>query len=148
MRTDLRAARDALSRAVAADLQDEDLVYFALWERSIERQQHAPTDGVADRVLLSISDDGSWTAKLAAFGAGKATADEIVAAAQSPSKRAEAMFYVALDRRSKGDRAAADELLKQVAGGAGVDLIEADLARQLALPTMPLSPPASVASVP
>ena len=149
VRGDLRAARDALSRGVGADLQDEDLVYLALWERAIERQQHAPTDGVADRVLSSISDDGSWTAKLAAFGVGRATADELVAAAQSPSKRVEAMFYVALDRRSKGDRVAADELLKQVASGAGVDLIEADLARQLVTPATPLNPPASVvASVP
>jgi len=149
LRTDLRAARDTLSRAVSADLADEDLVYFALWERALERQQRAQTDGVADRVLASVSDDGSWTAKLAAFGVGKATADDLIAAAQSPSKRVEAMFYVALDQRSKGDRAKADEVLKQVAGGAGVDLIEADLARQLIAPTAPLNPPPSViAAVP
>jgi tetratricopeptide (TPR) repeat protein len=149
VRGDLRAARDTLSRAVTADLADEDLVYFALWERTLERQQHAPTDGVAERVLASISDDGSWTAKLAAFGVGKATGDEMVAAAQSPSKKVEAMFYVALDRRSKGDRAGADELLKQVVGGVGVDLLEADLARQLVTPSAPLNPPSSiVASVP
>ncbi len=143
IRGDLRAARDTLSRAVTANLEDDDLVYFALWERAIETQQHAQTDGVADRVLASVGDDGSWTAKLAAFGVGKATGDDLVTAAQSPSKRVEAMFYVALDRRSKGD-AGANEVLKQVAMGAGVDLIEADLARQLLAPTAPLNPPASV----
>lgn len=145
----LRAARDVLSRAVTADLEEDDLVYFALWARSIERLQHASSDGVADRVFASVSDDGSWTAKLAAFGTGKLPADALIAAAVSPSKHVEALFYVALDRRSKSDRVGADEQLKQVVAGAGIDLIEAELARKLLTPPVPLNPPPSfVASVP
>lgn len=147
VRGDLKASRNALSRAVAADLDDEDLVYFALWERTVERQQHAVTDGVANRVIASIADDGSWSAKLAAFGAGKINGDQLAAVAQSPAKRVEALFYVALERRNKGDRAGADEAFKQVIAGAGVDLIESDLARQLLTPVTPLSPPPSVVAV-
>jgi hypothetical protein len=139
--------RSALSRAVTANLDDDDLVYFALWEHAVERQLHQTTDGVGDRVLASISDDGSWTAKLAAFGAGKLRADDLVAAAHSPSKKVEATFYVALDRRSRGDRAGSDEALKQVVAGAGVDLIESDLAQKLLVPPAPLNPPPSVVAL-
>jgi len=145
VRDDLAAARDALRRAVGADLGEDDLVYFALWERAVERQQHAATDGVADRVFASIGTDGTWASALAAFALGRINGDALVAAAQSPSKKAEATFYVALDRRSKGDRAGADEGLKLVATGAGVDLIEAELARQMLAPRAPLNPPASLA---
>jgi tetratricopeptide (TPR) repeat protein len=149
VRGDLKASRDALHRAITADLDDDDLVYFALWERAVERTQQAITDGVAERVFESVHDDGSWNSKLAAFGAGRLGADALVAAAQSPSKKAEALFYVGLDKRSKGDRAGGDEAFKQVAAGAGVDLIEADVAQKLLTPPSPLAPPPSVlASVP
>ncbi len=147
VKNDLRAVRAALSHAVTSDLDDDDLVYFALWEHAIERQQHVPTDGVGDRVLASISENGSWTAKLAAFGAGKLRGEDLALAAHSPSKKIEATFYVALDRRSRGDRAGSDEALKQVIAGAGVDLIEADLAQKLLVPPSPLNPPPSVVAL-
>jgi tetratricopeptide (TPR) repeat protein len=147
VRGDVRAVRDALSRAVGANLEDDDLVYFALWEHAVERMQHVVTDGVGDRVLAAIADDGSWTAKLAAFGAGRLKGDDLVAAAGSPAKKVEALFYVALDRRSHGDRAGADEGFKQVVAGAGVDLIESDLAQKLLAPPSPLNPPASVVAL-
>lgn len=147
VRNDLRAMRDALSRAVTADLDDDDLVYFALWEHAIERQQHVATDGVGDRVLASIYDDGSWASKLAQFGSGKLRGDDLVAAAHSPAKKVEAMFYVGLDRRSRGDRAGSDEVFKQVITGAGVDLIESELAQKLLSPPSPLNPPPSVVAL-
>ncbi len=148
VRGDLAASREALRRAVGADLGEDDLVYFALWERAVERQQNAASDGVADRVLASIHDDGTWASTLSAFALGRIKPAELIAAAPSPSKQAEATFYVALDRRSRGDRAGADAQLKQVASGAGVDLIEADMARQMLTPRQPLSAPASVTATP
>ncbi|HSQ65374.1 MAG TPA: hypothetical protein VLM85_19280 [Polyangiaceae bacterium] len=144
VRGDLAAARDTLSHAVGADLDDEDVVYYALWERAVERQTRAPSDGVAERVFASIPSDRGWASKLAAFGAGRLRAEDLLAAATSPSKKAEALFYAALDKRLS-DRPAADELLKQVAAGPGVDLIESDVARQLLAPMAPLQPPAGVA---
>ena len=144
----LKASRDALRHAIDADLAPDDLVYFALWERAVERLGHATTDGVADRVFSSIADDGTWASRLAAFALGKIKGADLIAAAPSPSKKAEATFYVALDQRAKGDLAAASESLKQVATGAGVDLIEAELARQMLTPRAPLTPPASVAAIP
>ncbi|HEY1954094.1 MAG TPA: hypothetical protein VGH28_00730 [Polyangiaceae bacterium] len=144
----LTASRDALRRAVGADLSDDDIVYFALWERALERQLGAVTDGVADRVLGSIGENGTWASSLAAFALGKITGPALIASAPSPSKQAEATFYVALDERSKGQRAAAEQGFKQVATGAGVDLIEAELAKQMISPRAPLTPPGWVAALP
>jgi hypothetical protein len=68
-----------------------------------------------------------------------------MAAASSPAKRAEATFYVALDRRAAGDKAGADEHFKAVAAGPGVDLLETEYARFWLRPsTATLAVPAGV----
>ena len=146
VRGDLAAAREGLGRGVAADLDDEDIVYYALWVRALERQANAKGDGVAERTFERIENNGSWASKLAAFGLGRLKADDLMAAASSPAKRAEATFYVALDRRAAGDKSGADELLKAVAAGPGVDLLETEYARAWLRPNAaPLALPAGVA---
>ena len=47
VRADLPTAREGLQRAVAADLDDDDLVYFALWVRLLERAVARPDGRVA-----------------------------------------------------------------------------------------------------
>src|SRR5262249_52713714 len=64
---DLKAARDGLQRGLAADLDNDDLVYYALWVRLLERQLKVPSDGAAERVLASAVDSGRWTGKIAQF---------------------------------------------------------------------------------
>src|SRR5262249_21815955 len=68
---DLKAAREGLQRGLAAELDNDDLVYYALWVRLLERQLKVPTDGVAERVFASAVDSGRWTGKIAQFGAGQ-----------------------------------------------------------------------------
>jgi hypothetical protein len=46
-------------------------------------------------------------------------------------QRYEALFYDAMDRRVTGDVKGGDELLRQVAAGAGLELSEASLARDM-----------------
>src|SRR5208282_1802163 len=99
VRGDLPGARDGLARALSAELDADDLVYYALWVRLLERQLQKPTDGVAVRVFASIVDDGRWTGRLAAFGSGKIRADALVASAKTPTQKTEALFYAAMDRR-------------------------------------------------
>jgi tetratricopeptide (TPR) repeat protein len=82
VRADVGAARDGLQRALAADLDTDDLVYFALWVRLLERQLRVPTDGSPDRVFGSRggddkpaaaekgADKGGWVSTLARFGEG------------------------------------------------------------------------------
>jgi tetratricopeptide (TPR) repeat protein len=129
VRGDLPAARDGLARALAADLDSDDLVYFALWVRLLERQLHAVGEGAPDRAFASIADDGRWVATLARFGEGKIKGDDLIARAQTPIQKYEALFYDAMDHRALGDAKGGDALLRQVVAGTGMQLSEVSLAR-------------------
>jgi tetratricopeptide (TPR) repeat protein len=131
VRGDLPAAREGLAWALAADLDADDLVYFALWVRLLERQLRVPTDGEPDRVFSSIADDGRWVAVLARFGEGKVKGDDIVARATTPIQKYESLFYAAMDHRVAGDTKRGDELLREVIAGTGMELSEVSLARDL-----------------
>lgn len=131
LRGDLPSAREALARGEAADLGREDLVYDALWVRLLEREQRATPDTNAQRILAGASDDPRWIGKIAAFGAGKLEAPELVAAAETPVQKTEALFYVAMARKLSGDASGADEALKEVLRSPGLDLVEFGLAREL-----------------
>ena len=131
---DLAGARDGLSRGLGAELPREDIVYYALWVRVLERQmKHVPVngEGVADRVLVDAASDPRWIGRVAAFGAGKLKAPELLAAAQTPTQKTEALFYAAMDRRVAGDAKGEGEYLKQVMSSPGLDLMEVALAREL-----------------
>ncbi len=131
VRGDLAAARDGLARAVSADLDADDLVYFALWVRLLERQLHAVEDGVPDRVFSSIPEDGRWLATLARFGEAKIKGDDLIARAVTPVQKYEALFYAAMDHRASGDEKGEEVLLRQVVAGTGLQLSEVTLARDL-----------------
>ncbi len=131
VRGDLGAAREALARGQLAELGREDIVYDALWVRLLERQNRDGNDQTAERILLAASDDPRWIGKVAAFGAGKIKAADLVAGAQTPTQKTEALFYAAIDRKVSGDTKGADEGLKQVISSTGLDLVEFSLAREL-----------------
>jgi tetratricopeptide (TPR) repeat protein len=149
VRGDLPSARDGLQRALAADLSDDDLVYFALWVRLLERQLRVLTDGTPDRVFGSVPDDRRWIATLAQFGEGKLQADDLIARASTPIQKYEALFYAAMDHRASGDTKGGDELLRQVVAGTGLELSEVTLARDFLDPSKsqlggPLPPDVSI----
>ncbi len=131
VRGDLPAARDGLSRGIAADLENDDLVYYALWVRLLERQLKAKADGTSDRIFAGSVDSGRWIGKIAQFGAGQLKAEELLAAAKTPSQKTEALFYSAMDRRVAGDAKGADATLRQVVAAGGVDLMESAIAREI-----------------
>lgn len=141
VRGDLAAARDGLQHAIAADLDSDDLVYFALWVRLLERQLRVPSDGAPDRVFASRAGDdkpaatgadrGNWASTLARFGEGKLKGDELIARAATPIQKYEALFYDAMDHRAAGDTKGGDDLLRQVVAGAGLQLSEVTLARDM-----------------
>jgi tetratricopeptide (TPR) repeat protein len=149
VRGDIASAREGLQRALAADLADDDLVYFALWVRLLERQLRLPSDGTPDRVFASTPDDGRWVAALARFGEGKLKGDDLVTRSKTPIQRYEALFYAAMDRRAAGDTKGGDDLLRQVVAGTGLDLNEVSLARDILDPSKsqvggPLPPDVSI----
>jgi tetratricopeptide (TPR) repeat protein len=135
VRADLAAAREGLRRALGADLDEDDLVYFGLWVRLLERQLRVTTDGEPDRVFGSVQDDTRWVGSLARFGEGKLKGDELIGRAATPMQKYEALFYAAMDHRVTGDTKGGDDLLRQVVAGTGVDLSEVSLARDILDPT-------------
>jgi tetratricopeptide (TPR) repeat protein len=149
VRGDIAAAREGLQRALATDLDDDDLVYFALWVRLLERQLRTPHEVSPDRVFASVADDGRWVASLARFGEGKLKGDELLARAKSPIQKYEALFYAAMDHRAAGDTKGGDDLLRQVVAGTGLELSEVSLARDMLDPSKsqvggPLPPDVSI----
>jgi hypothetical protein len=149
VRGDIASARDGLRRALAADLDGADLVYFALWVRLLERQLRIASDGEPDHVFATLPDDGQWVSALARFGEGKMKVDDLIARATTPMQRYEALFYSAMDRRATGDTKGGDDLLRQVVAGTGLELSEVSLARDMLDPTRaqaggPLPPDVSI----
>jgi tetratricopeptide (TPR) repeat protein len=137
VRGDLAAAREGLTRGIAADLENDDLVYLALWVRLLERQLHVSTDGTPDRVFAALlpqhgtADDGKWTTKLAEVGSGKLPVTALAALAQTPPQKTEALFYAAMDKAASGDKAGEMEALKQVIGGGAIQLMEVSFAHDI-----------------
>jgi tetratricopeptide (TPR) repeat protein len=129
--SDLAGARDGLARAISAALEREDIVYYALWVRLLERQMRVATDGSTDRLLAQAAGDPRWIGKIAAYGAGKLSAEALIATAQTPTQKTEALFYAAIERKITGDAPGADAMLKQVVGSPGLDLMEVTLAREI-----------------
>jgi tetratricopeptide (TPR) repeat protein len=131
VRGDLPGAREGLQRALGSDLDGDDLVYFALWVRLLERQLHTPTDSATERIFSSIPEDGRWVANLARFGEGKLKGDDLVSSATTPIQKYEALFYAAMDHRASGDTKGGDDMLRQVVAGTGLELSEVNLARDI-----------------
>lgn len=125
---DLRAARDSVRRAVSADLADEDTVYAALWLKLLEQRLKVTSDGTAEEALAQIDTQSGWTAKLAAWGRGKLSSQQLLAEAESRIERVEATFYLAmsgpLDQGSL-------EKLEEVASSEAIQLVEVTIARDL-----------------
>ncbi|HTV25460.1 MAG TPA: hypothetical protein VMG12_42485, partial [Polyangiaceae bacterium] len=125
---DLRAARDSVRHAVSADLADEDTVYAALWLKLLEQRLKVVSDGTADEALSSIDSTNGWVAKLAAWGRGKMSAQDLVGQAGTRVEQVEAKFYTAMagppDERS-------NEKLREVARSEAIQLVEVTIARDL-----------------
>jgi tetratricopeptide (TPR) repeat protein len=125
---DLRAARDSVRHALSADLADEDTVYAALWLKLLEQRLKVVSDGTADEALASIDSTNGWVAKLAAWGRGRLSAQELLGLASTRTERVEATFYTAMsgpnDERSV-------EKLREVARSEAIQLVEVTIARDL-----------------
>jgi hypothetical protein len=130
-RGDLKAARDAARRALDADLDDEDLVYVALWLKLLEEGLKVPSDGTTEEAFSNIDDDSGWPAKLRAWSSGKLTDDQLYKAARSTVQRTEALFYTAMAKRAGSNDPQAFEQLKRVAQSEAIQLVEVTIARDL-----------------
>lgn len=125
---DLRTARDSVRHAVSADLADEDTVYAALWLKLLERRLKVSSDGTVEEALASIDSTNGWVSKLAAWGRGKMSAQDLLGQADTRIERVEATFYTAMSAPSD-ERAL--EKLREVAHSEAIQLVEVMIARDL-----------------
>jgi hypothetical protein len=131
---DVAQARTALQRGIDADLNEDDLVYGALWLMFLEQSLHEGSDGKVERVLGRAALGESWTATLARWARGRLDDESLRRAAKSYSQQVEARFYVAMRGWLAGNQPARAEL-ERVAADPQLDLMEVALARDV------LSPP-------
>jgi len=145
---DLPGARNAVRQALDARIDDEDLVYVALWLKLLERKLGSASDGSADEALAAIDDDARWPALLASWARGKLSDDQLEKSARTRVERTEAKFYVAMGQSIAG-RAEGKQALQEVANSETIELVEVTIARDLLARETPLklSLPAGV-SVP
>src|SRR5690606_14857001 len=135
---DLDAARAALQLGIKADVDEEQLVYAALWVMLLERELGERGDGKVDRVLVEAIGDGGWVATLARWGRRTIGDAELRAAAATYGQKIEASFYLAMAARAEG---AGDAALAPVAESPLVQLLEVQIARDLLAPKLAQSLP-------
>ena len=129
---DLDTVRRVFDEMIDRADQD-DAVYAALWVMLMEQAAGEKGSGTAKRALAGVGSGNLWTVHLARFGLGEIDAAGLRAKATNTIEREEADFYIAMWKRVRGE-ANADDELRKVAKGAGVDLVETFLARELLLP--------------
>jgi hypothetical protein len=129
-RQDLRSARNAVRRAVDAQLSDEDVIYVALWLKLLEKQLNVASDGTAEEAFATISDASGWPAKLRAWGRGHLGDDALLKGAKGTAQLTEAKFYAAMAKHASGEKDALPKL-KEVAQSTAVDLVEVTIAKDL-----------------
>jgi tetratricopeptide (TPR) repeat protein len=134
---DLLTARQALRQALDAGLAEEDLIYAALWLSLLERSTNATSDGSTEEAFASIDDSGGWPAKLASWGRGKLTDEQLTKTARTRVQKTEAKFYAAMRRRAKGVGEIKKELT-EVASSETIELVEVTIARDLLAREAPL----------
>jgi cellulose synthase operon protein C len=140
---DLPAARAALTKAMELNIDDDDLVYVALWVQLLEHVSKAKpaAEDPARKALESIPRSGSWTSALSDWGRGKLDDAALGARARDASQRTEAAFYAALRKWSQGD-GQATRTLEAIAKGPAIQLVETHIAEELTVrPTLPASGP-------
>jgi tetratricopeptide (TPR) repeat protein len=127
---DLRAAREAVRKAIEANVAPEDLVYAALWLRLLERRLGTPTDGTVEEAFAKIDDDAGWAARLRAWGTGRLSDEQLLTAAKTHVEQTEASFYTAMAAYAAND-ARAGERLDRIAKSDSIELVEVAIARDL-----------------
>ncbi len=128
---DLALARDAVHRAVDAQLEPEDVVYVALWLKLLERKLGVPSDGTAEEALASVNDPSRWIGRLRAWGLGKLSDQALLESARNRVQLTEAKFYTAMAKRAGGEEELALSKLREVARSEAVELVEVTIARDL-----------------
>jgi tetratricopeptide (TPR) repeat protein len=113
----LAEATELLTTALAREDIDELAIYYALWVSDLAERLGSPIPANArDGLRKFAADSGvtAWQRKLASFGLGEISYEELAKLADGPRERSEASFYEALRRLRGGKREAGLELMREV----------------------------------
>ena len=128
---DLAHGRLALRHAIDSDLEDNALVYAALWQRLLELRMNAPSDGTVEEALSRLGASEGWVRALREWGLGELSDADLLARAETPVQRVEARFYATMRRHfnKQSDESRAE--LEAIAASPTIELIEVRIARDL-----------------
>ncbi|MBI5537248.1 MAG: hypothetical protein HY898_31290 [Deltaproteobacteria bacterium] len=129
---DVAAGRAALAKAREVNIDEEDLVYVALWEQLLEKiaKEKPGASDAATKALQSVKKGLAWTSRLAQWGLGKIDDATLLASARDLAQRTEGAFYVAMRKHASGDASALAELQK-IAKGPAIQLVETHIAQEM-----------------
>jgi len=119
-----RALRDG-------SLAPEWRVYLGLWVTAISGRAHADVPSEVREELSDMAQGDAWWAKLAAFGVGELTFEDLSAAADGKGEQAEAYFYEATRRLGEGDTEGGRAFLERVINTGMVSFFEYQMAQAL-----------------
>lgn len=135
---DVEAGRAALNRALEAQLDEDALVYVALWLLLTEKATNTKSDGSALKALSTIRDE-RWLGRLASWGLGKLKDEELIGAARVSYQKTEALFYAAMAKRIAGEADESEASLRAIAKSSNIDLVEVRIAKDIVNPPKPFS---------
>ncbi|HVZ86130.1 MAG TPA: hypothetical protein VHG72_04130 [Polyangia bacterium] len=128
-------------------------VYTSLWVLDLSRRTNKVPDPKAESYLRSLDDrhgelrphrGAAWSRMLGRHAVGKVSYEQVLAAADTPGKRAEAYFYEAMRRLADGKTDDAHQLWQKVLETRMFSFFEFDMASRylrLGAPTSPVAAP-------
>ena len=128
-------------------------VYTSLWVLDLSRRTNKVPDPKAESYLRSLDDrhgelrphrGAAWSRMLGRHAVGKVSYEQVLAAADTPGKRAEAYFYEAMRRLADGKTDDAHQLWHKVLETRMFSFFEFDMASRylrLGAPTSPVAAP-------
>ncbi len=129
MLSDLEAGRRIMRDALDSDLDEQDLVYTALWVKLLHEKVGAASDGSYEEALARIDAPGTWAGQLRDWARGHATGEQLLARATTPVQQIEAKFYIALSAHLRQPGPATLAELQAVATSPAIELVEVRIAR-------------------
>lgn len=113
----LEEATQLLTIALERDDIDDLAIYYSLWVLDLAERLGGPSPPQARARLAEVAGDGSmsaWQRKLASYGLGQLTYEELAKLAHDPRERSEAYFYEALRRWRGGSHETSLEFMRKV----------------------------------
>ncbi len=132
-------------------------IYTSLWVLDLTRRTNHAPDAKAESYLRSLDQrhgelrphrGAAWSRMLGRYGVGLVSYDQLLAAASTPGKRAEAYFYESMRRLGDGKADDAHQLWQKVVETKMFSFFEFEMASRYLRTGAPSGPPATAPTSP